>query len=363
MALTGSLTEQLSAALGDAYRRRPELRRMVRYKLDRNLDALSGAGGLEEIIFDLVDRADEEGWVDRLVEAALEDKGGNFKLREFYEKNWLALAAPSRGSLESIIRAKNKFFDFEPWVQRLVEIGPRICRVAVDVSPNAVYGTGFLVGPDLVLTNYHVIESVVLGEQDRATAHRGRVMSSDVQLLFDYKKLPDGTAVNPGVPYRLNGSTLSSWLVHASPPSPLDDKPMTGAVPEPDQLDFALLRLADNPGDMRGWIELPDEPPELTPGMAWFILQHPKSRPLKLAIDTDGVIAVNANATRVTYRTNTEGGSSGSPCFDSDWNLAALHHRGDPDFGHTSNQGIPIGTIIRALGKRENPASTGLDAN
>jgi hypothetical protein len=351
MALTGSLAEQLSEALGDAYRRRPELRRMVRYKLDRNLDAISGAGGLEDTIFDLVDRADAEGWVDRLVAAALEDKAGNSKLHEFYEKGWLALAAPSRESLESLIKPKNKFFDFEPWVQHLIEIGPRVCRIAIDASQHTVYGTGFLVGPDLVLTNYHVVESVILGEQGRTTARGECVTTGDVQFLFDYKTLPDGSTVNPGVRYLLNGSTLTNWLVHASPPSPLDDKPRPGAVPEPDQLDFALLRLADSPGDMRGWIDLPCEPPELTPGMAWFILQHPRSKPLKLAIDTDGVIAVNANGTRVTYTTNTEGGSSGSPCFNSDWILAGLHHRGDPDFGHTSNEGIPIAAIVSAFGK------------
>ena len=31
------------------------------------------------------------------------------------------------------------------------------------------------------------------------------------------------------------------------------------------------------------------------------------------------------------YRTDTEPGSSGSPCFNDPWELVALHHSGVPD--------------------------------
>ena len=62
---------------------------------------------------------------------------------------------------------------------------------------------------------------------------------------------------------------------------------------------------------------------------------------MKLAIDTQSVIGVNANGTRVRYKTNTEGGSSGSPVFDMLWNLSALHHYGDPSYSSpTYNQGV-----------------------
>jgi hypothetical protein len=54
-------------------------------------------------------------------------------------------------------------------------------------------------------------------------------------------------------------------------------------------------------------------------------------------------------------RTNTEPGSSGSPCFDQDWGLVALHHAGDPDFsfGHAAafNEGIPFGRIVAHLAR------------
>ena len=61
--------------------------------------------------------------------------------------------------------------------------------------------------------------------------------------------------------------------------------------------------------------------------------------------------------TRVRYTTRTEPGSSGSPCFDIDWNLVALHHSGDPKYAQFKvkpdwNEGIPFATIMRLLDKR-----------
>jgi V8-like Glu-specific endopeptidase len=58
----------------------------------------------------------------------------------------------------------------------------------------------------------------------------------------------------------------------------------------------------------------------------------------------------------VTYKTNTEAGSSGSPCFNANWDLVALHHSGDPNFdpGHkpTYNEGIPFSAIANLLHER-----------
>jgi V8-like Glu-specific endopeptidase len=81
--------------------------------------------------------------------------------------------------------------------------------------------------------------------------------------------------------------------------------------------------------------------------MPLMIAQHPDGKSLKLAVDTESVIGVNAGQTRVRYATNTEAGSSGSPVFDLDWNLVALHHLGDPAYDHppSYNQGVPINKI------------------
>ncbi|HEX8435682.1 trypsin-like serine peptidase, partial [Archangium sp.] len=81
------------------------------------------------------------------------------------------------------------------------------------------------------------------------------------------------------------------------------------------------------------------------PGSPIIIVQHPQGDRLRLAIETNGIIGVNAARTRVTYRTHTLGGSSGSPCFNQDWTLVALHHSGGPGFSAPYNEGIPISTL------------------
>lgn len=79
---------------------------------------------------------------------------------------------------------------------------------------------------------------------------------------------------------------------------------------------------------------------------------------MKLALDTDAVIGRNANRTRIRYKTNTDPGASGSPCFTMDWDLAALHHYGDPAWQQPMfNQGIPIELIRRRIVEKGHLAS------
>jgi endonuclease/exonuclease/phosphatase family metal-dependent hydrolase len=53
------------------------------------------------------------------------------------------------------------------------------------------------------------------------------------------------------------------------------------------------------------------------------------------------------------YRTDTEPGSSGSPVFNNDWQLVALHHAGYREDGGTAvNEGIRISAIVAHLMRR-----------
>ena len=151
---------------------------------------------------------------------------------------------------------------------------------------------------------------------------------------------------------------------------PYSDAEKTGnpdaQAPTADQLDYSLVRLdrkigeqkVDGDGSTRGWIFVPEAQPPLGGLPALMILQHPQLRkdrkpePLMLAFDTNPQVELRHGGLRVRYATNTEWGSSGSPCFNKDWDLIALHHYGDPAFGQPKyNQGIPIGLIRAHLGE------------
>lgn len=366
--LTGAEYEQFSKALRDAVAYDvTRLARMLRYRLDKNLQDIIIGGGLEEIVFEVIRVAEAEGWTAQLLAAARESNPGNPSLLAFAQQFGLAPAnAPSGAALERIIRETNSFLDVTRWRTQLGEIEGRVCRIEIGNSYHMVYGTGFLLGPDLVITNYHVMESVIAGEQSKAAAGV-KATHNDVVLRFDYKRLADGSTLYMGTEHRLADK---DWLVDSSPPSPVDYQPEPKAtLPRPDELDYALMRLAkpageesigghEEPGSTRrGWIEVPSEHPPLVPNSAMYILQHPKGDPLQLALETKAIRNVNVNGTRVTYRTNTMKGSSGSPCFNHNWQLIALHHTGDPDFDPAHkpeyNEGIPMTAIMALLKKRQ----------
>jgi hypothetical protein len=262
-----------------------------------------------------------------------------------------AAAPATSAGLERTVKAHLPFLDVGLWRQQLFKQEGRVCRVEVNGSP---LGTGFLVGPDVVLTNYHVMEWVIASP----------ALAAGVRLRFDLRVLGNGLQ-SEGT---LVGLNAADWLVDHSPFTAAEKQGRPDDVPpSPDELDHALIRLdrafgaePADPGnaevEARGWVAVPTAAPAMAAGMPIFILQHPLAQPLKLAIDTQGVQVVNPGGTRVRYATNTESGSSGSPCFDTNWGLVALHHYGDPAFQHpaTYNQGIPIWAIrerLRRVGK------------
>ena len=157
-----------------------------------------------------------------------------------------------------------------------------------------------------------------------------------------------GNRLSEGREYRLD----RKWLIDKS--FYADNR-----LPNTDELDYALLRVKGNPGNnlmgeqgsqKRGWIELPTEEYEFSPNTPISILQHPEGKSLKLAFDTDGIIEVNQNRTMVKYKTNTEPGSSGSPCFNMNWDLIALHCMGEEN---QYNAGTPFDTICNRFKKKE----------
>lgn len=263
-------------------------------------------------------------------------------------------------NLELKIKKAQSTFDILPWRRRLGEIESRVCRI--EFPENTARGTGFLVGPSVVMTNYHVIERI----------HKGEVKPSQLVLRFDYKVLANGVTVSAGKAYGLS----DDWLIDHSLYSPRDLEVAPAADPALDELDYALLRVQGTPGKdpvggdtndpqptPRHWLEVPVDKYDFSAHTALYIVQHPEGQPLQVAIDSDAVKGLNNNQTRVRYSTTTEPGSSGSPCFGPDWQWVALHHGGDPKYliGQNAqyNEGIPLAAIRLLLAERQADGALG----
>lgn len=342
----GAQFQQLVAALNDAFPNTNAFAQMLEFRLSKNLAAIAALPNpIEQIAFEVVSIANAEGWTARLIVAARESKPGNPKLLKLAEDFGLTATSPQ---LERKVRDDLPFIDVTRWRTRLGEIEAQVCRVE---TPTQI-GTGFLVGPDVLITNYHVMEKVI----------KNPSVAGKVVLRFDYKQLADGTTVNPGTLFKL----ADTWLLDESPYSSVDLLTDAGGQsPAAEELDYVLLRVDGEPGHQavaadkadpgastRRWIEVDDPVPGLVPDAPVFIVQHPEAWPLKLALDTKSVLNTNANGTRIRYRTNTEKGSSGSPVFNDQWQLAALHHSGDRTIVPVFNQGIPFGAILSLLTQR-----------
>ncbi|MBI3435692.1 MAG: trypsin-like peptidase domain-containing protein [Proteobacteria bacterium] len=253
--------------------------------------------------------------------------------------------------LQKNVRPHLAKLDVRIWLEKLAQIERRVCRV--EYKGNAA-GTGFLVGPDTVLTNWHVVETA------KTTSTLG-----ELACRFDYLRLADDTR-QPGIAVGLHADgCLDSTPYSAAEKTNTPDSP----PPRSDELDYALLRLAQPAGDAvidgkrRGWIDMPAAPAPLDSGAPLLIVQHPDGAPMKLALDTNAVIGRNSGGTRIRYTTNTDPGSSGSPCFSMDWDLVALHHYGDPAWQDpVYNQGIPIELIRQRLVERGQTAALGANA-
>lgn len=363
--LDGLKSGELYTALMDAFGA-GNFQRIVLHRLNLEIyDFVPLNADRSEMVFETIERTNQLWRTDELIAAAREANPTNSVLHEFSQQFGLTSLKNDKPVQEyqRIVTETSSFLNPASWRTKLAEIENRVCRIEIQSNEGLISGTGFLLGSNVVLTNYHVVEVVIKGEKGETTEDGLSAKRANVKCRFDYKRSADNTVLNKGVTYQLD----ADWLVDSSPSFPLDQ------LPPKDCLDYALLRLSGTPGKdivgnmpsaagaARGWIPVPQNPHEFKKDSPVFIMQHPKGSPLKLAFETNGVIELNENETRLKHRVNTEEGSSGSPCFSQNWDLVALHHSGDPDFTPENkpayNEAIPIAAILDLMTGR------GIDAH
>lgn len=180
-----------------------------------------------------------------------------------------------------------------------------VCRITTDTS----YGSGFLIASrNFIMTNNHVLPNEQVA------------MQSVAEFDYDEDDILYTVTFKPSL-FFMTDKDLDFTIV-ACDPGPLPDN--IDAIP--------LLRDKNT----------------ITRGERVNIIQHPQGRRKEISLHDNKVNYVYDVGIR--YTADTEGGSSGSPVFNNDWNLVALHHAGwsGPD-GTATNEGIRISSIVDYL--------------
>ena len=226
--------------------------------------------------------------------------------------------------LEKII-ATNELLDV-----RFLQVGAQaarcIGRLSRPVAGGLKVGTGFLVSPRVMMTNHHVISS--------------REEALEMTWELDFFVREDHMATGPTQAFRLQPDGLF-----------LADEDLDFALVAVEPVNDAGQSLAD-----RGFHTLIPQSGKAIVGERLNIIQHPGGDPQKVALHDNKLIDVVEDF--LHYRTDTQGGSSGSPVFNQQWDLVALHHAARGNL----NEGVRISRIVAFLrrGVDGNESSLGL---
>ncbi|MFD4439389.1 trypsin-like serine peptidase [Nocardia sp. NPDC058519] len=254
-------------------------------------------------------------------------------------------------SLERVIGFANEL-QAANFLTRGARAAAAVARISLaDNGREVPMGTGSMVSPQLLLTNNHVLptpgaaESVVI--EFRAEAGIDNVPG-------------------PTVRFRLAPADFFVTDKH---------------------LDYTVVRVAPGPdgvapGTAFGWNPLIAKPGKIVIGEAMNVVGHPSGRLKEISIRHNRLDLQLDHF--LHYASDTEPGNSGSPVFNDQWEIVALHHAGVPkkdDKGRVlrkdgklwqsgdgddaidwiANEGARVSVLLHDLGKRQfDPAQRAL---
>jgi V8-like Glu-specific endopeptidase len=304
----------------------PQIGEATRIVTDAGLDPTRIATDPKAITnwFNILEHAQHrQGKIDAILQIALKDCPDNDALKRASDgapppmlhgpetTDW---HGPHMGSqLEKLMAARSTLVPIS-----YLETGLRCARAVVRiVTSDGACGTGFVVAGDFVITNHHVLPSASIA------------VSAVIQ--FNYQQTASG-ANAPIEQYKLAPERLFKT-------SSADD--------------WTVVQIDGTPSSKWGGFEL--KPIPICVGDHVNIIQHPGGGPKQLSFLANVVVFVGSG--RVQYLTDTLPGSSGSPVFDTSWNLVAIHHSGgwlsEPNAPNKTtyyrNEGILVERVMMAF--------------
>lgn len=199
------------------------------------------------------------------------------------------------------------FADPQTTENRLTDLTSAVCRVDMASSTGAPsFCTGFLVGPDLLLTAYHAVRELL----------EGGLTPAQLSFRFDLLATDAQEIVAPGQAYALATGPEAQQRFGAERP---------WLVAADADLDYALLRLAhpagqDVPrglraGRPRGWLRLAEQA-HLASGAPLGVIFFRNGLQLTATHANQALIGLNDARQRLRHRLETAPGASGAPILD-----------------------------------------------
>lgn len=198
---------------------------------------------------------------------------------------------------------------------RAAEAVARVVIPRIDGKRTA-YATGFMVSPDLFLTNCHVLSNPEIAKL--------------ASVQFGYQADSSGA-----------------------------ERISTGFILRPDRfflvsehLDYCMVAVdptsQKGPSDLDsfGWLRLNPELGKADFGQWASVIQHPGGQLKQLAIRENEFLPIDEASDFLSYHSDTLRGSSGAPVLNDFWEVVALHHSGvaakDKEGHYLDHQGNPI---------------------